>query len=64
MELTPDSIIRDYKLPFETLLNFPALRLTKKKFEYIKVANIVFLEKIKLEVTSRILYELRKIFFR
>jgi len=33
MELAPDSMIRNYKLSFET--NFPASRLTEKnKFEY------------------------------
>jgi len=31
MELAPDSMIRDYKLLFETLPNLPALRLTKKR---------------------------------
>jgi len=31
MELAPDSMIRDYKLSLETLLNLPVSRLTKKK---------------------------------
>jgi len=34
MELASVSMIRDYKLPFETLWNLPALRLIEKnKFE-------------------------------
>jgi len=30
MELAPNSMIRDYKLPFEKLPNLPASRLTEK----------------------------------
>jgi len=38
MELEPDSIVRDYKLSFETLPNLLASRLTEKnKFEVAKI---------------------------
>jgi len=55
MELAPDPMIRDYKLPFLKLYRIFQLQNWPKKINLnIEVANIVFLEKSKLKVTSRI----------
>jgi len=63
MELAPDPI-RDYKLPFLKRYRISHLQNWPKKINLnIEVANIVFLEKSKLKVTSRIvLYESRRKF--
>jgi len=39
MELALDSMIRDYKLLFETLPNLPVLRLTEKNKLNIEIAD-------------------------